>query len=377
MKKLLTLSVLVSMFISGTALADILPEGTKTVPVCAYFNNTADFLDDISIYGYETAPGGEKVDFSQFIANECFTKSYKFNTYGVYAVTVEHADTLDLETYDPTTDEEAYPTNISPEIGELTVDDTSNIESVSNEYTIIELDLEEGVLVIEPVLTTTYYNDETEPLITEGEVKSLSEEEISVEDAFTDVGANDTYYTAVKYLKDEGIIGGYADGSYKPESPINRAEFTKIIMGAVAEADAIAACNDNYVEEGNYMVTLFTDVTFEMVGGNEPVWYYDYVCMAKLNGVIGGYPDGSFKPAQDINFVEASKIVTEAMGYQMMTDTDPWYMGYVMELENHNAIPTSITGFDHKITRGEMAEMIYRLRAEVTNLPSLTYEGLE
>lgn len=377
MKKLLTLSVLVSMFISGTALADILPEGQKVIPVCAYFNNTADFLDTLSIYGYETGPDGEKTDFSQYIANECFHTSYKFNQFGVYAVTVEHAATLDLDTYDPTTDPEAYPNNIAPEIGDKYVIDTDPIESIANEYTIIGLDEETHTLIIEPVQATEYFNDGADPAVTTGSVISVSgEEEIGLEDAFSDVGANNKYYDAVKYLKDQGIIEGYPDGSYKPNNTINRAEFTKIVVGSTSTETAIAACNENYVEVGNVTVTLFSDVTFTMVGGNAPEWYYDFVCMAKLGGIVQGYPDGSFKPAQDINFVEAAKIITEAMGYQMMTDTEPWYMGYVKELENHNAIPTTITSFDHKITRGEMAEIIYRLKANVTDQESLTYEDL-
>ncbi len=35
-----------------------------------------------------------------------------------------------------------------------------------------------------------------------------------------------------------------------------------------------------------------------------------------------------------------------------------------------NAIPLTIQSLDKKITRGEMAEMIYRLRAGITDLPS-------
>jgi len=376
MKKLLTLSVLVSMFVSGTVLADVLPEGTKAVPVCAYFNNTASILDEMAIYGYEKAPGGDKIDLSSYIADECFTKSYKFNNFGIYAVTVEHAATLDLETYDPTQDAETYSTNIALELGQKQVPDTSLIESISNEYTIIELDIEAEILIIEPVKSTTYFTDDSTPEVVTGSIINIANEEVTQEDAFTDVNATNKYYTAIKYLKDEGIIGGYEDGSYKPNNTINRAEFTKIIMGAVSTSEELQNCAANYTMVEDYNVSLFTDVNFEMVGGNQPVWYFDYVCMAKLNEVIQGYDDGSFKPEQDINFAEAAKIITKAMDYQMGTDTTPWYMGYVKELATRNAIPAAIAGFDHKITRGEMAEIAYRLRAEVTNLTSLTYEDL-
>ncbi len=56
--------------------------------------------------------------------------------------------------------------------------------------------------------------------------------------------------------------------------------------------------------------------------------------------------------------------------------TDVWYEGYVRGLAGQNAIPTSIVSFDHHITRGEMAEMIYRLKAGVAEKESRTYEEL-
>jgi hypothetical protein len=37
---------------------------------------------------------------------------------------------------------------------------------------------------------------------------------------------------SVEYLKENGVVQGYDDGSFKPENLINRAEFTKIIVGA-------------------------------------------------------------------------------------------------------------------------------------------------
>lgn len=386
MKKVYVLGLLISMLMTSTAFADILPEGQKYVPVCAYFNNTEDFLDTSAIYGYETAPGGSKVDFSSFIANECFRPTYKFNQYGVYGVTADHALTLDYDTYDPTTDAEAYPTNIKLEMGDKLVPDTDTTERITNEYAIIELDLVNKVLVVEPVKTTKYFTDESSPEVTEGTVTVVSEsgddtgddvtDDTEGEDIFSDISVGNDYYDALKYLKDNGIIGGYSDGSYKPDNPVNRAEFTKIIIESTATDEEISDCGAHYANQSDTNITLFSDVVFTMGEGNTPEWYFNYVCMAKLNNIVGGYPDGSFKPAQDINFVEAAKIITEAMGYEMQT-SDPWYESYVTELENHKAIPTTISSLNKKLTRGEMAEIMYRLMAGVENLTSKTYDELE
>lgn len=385
----MAVALLVSLFGFGTALADILPEGQTVVQVCAYFNNTADFLDDITIYYYETSPGGDRVDLSQLIADECVKPAYKFNSFGVYAVTNEHAATLDLDTYNPTIDEEAYPAESPLEMGFMWFEDTTIIESISNEYYIAELDLENKVLVVEPVSTTLNHNDGSDPEVKEGEVtrvyltvaeeEALEEEEVAEEEVvelFTDVDSTSEYYDALNYLKTEGIIGGYPDGSYKPESTINRAEFTKIVMGSISTPDELETCMTHYMVEGDYMVRLFFDVKFAAVGGNAPDWYFNYVCQAKKMSIIGGYPDGTFKPAQEINFVEAAKIITGAVYGEPAGTSEPWYKTYVMALEDHNAIPTSVTTFEKNLTRGEMAEIMYRLKAEVSDKESLTYAEL-
>jgi LPXTG-site transpeptidase (sortase) family protein len=46
----------------------------------------------------------------------------------------------------------------------------------------------------------------------------------------------------------------------------------------------------------------------------------------------------------------------------------------VDKLTEAHAIPNSITSFSQKITRGEMAEMIYRLNAGITDKPFGTYQ---
>lgn len=385
MKKTLAIAILVSLFGINTAMADILPEGKKNIPVCAYFNNTADFSDTLAVYGYETGPDGERTDLTQYIADECFHTSYKFNDFGIYAVTSEHNATIDLSTFDPREDEEAYPTDRNPEIGNMLVDEDSTLESVANEYTILELDLEAKLLKIDPVKTTKYFDDGSDAEVTEGEITYISEdteeedpvenpEEEDVVVLFTDVDSSSTYYDALKYLKDQGTISGYPDGSYKPNSTINRAEFTKIIVGSISTEDELTNCYSKYSEEGSDKVSLFSDVEFT-TGGERP-WYFDYVCVAKEKQIIGGYPDGSFLPAQDINFVEAAKIIVEGIDYDT-TESEPWYKRYVMEFSTRNAIPTTITTFNQQVTRGEMAEMMYRLRTGKTDLPSMDYEELQ
>ncbi|MCC6643178.1 S-layer homology domain-containing protein [Candidatus Peregrinibacteria bacterium] len=184
---------------------------------------------------------------------------------------------------------------------------------------------------------------------------------------FTDVNWGDEYFDALNYLKKEGIVAGYADGSFKPFQTINRVEFTKIIV----EADGYDAA------KGPFDMSSAADLNFKDL--EDGVWYVPYLREAKNKGLIGGYPDGTFKPSQKINFAEAAKIIVVSTGGDFAGAgyaPEDWYHKYVNVLEEKHAIPRTIGGFDQEITRGEMAEMIYRLRTENEGKPSNGYADL-
>lgn len=184
---------------------------------------------------------------------------------------------------------------------------------------------------------------------------------------FDDVRSEHYNGEAIEYLKDNTIVQGYSDGSFKPENRINRAEFTKIIIEAVFEENEIENCLTEELRPG-WLYFIFPDVPRD-------TWYTKYVCMARRHGIIGGYPDGTFKPADFINFAEASKIVNEALNVGMDTagTNNEWFAGYVKGLENQKAIPTTVQFFHKQITRGEMSEMVFRLKEKRTDKESGTY----
>jgi len=177
--------------------------------------------------------------------------------------------------------------------------------------------------------------------------------------SFVDVPDDHENAVAIDYVQDEGIVDGYDDGTYKPDASINRAEFTKIIVEAWFDVED---------ENNNPSDLPFTDL--------EEAWYVPYIRTAYTEGLIDGYEDGSFHPEYEINFVEAAKIISEASGADLVS-TEIWYLPYVYNLENNGAIPMSILTYDQYITRGEMAEMILRLREGITEFESQSVDTLE
>jgi len=182
--------------------------------------------------------------------------------------------------------------------------------------------------------------------------------------SFSDVSSYYKHYDAIDYLSDSGLVGGYADGNFKPDSNINRAEFTKVVISAAFDDDVDTCIADNSQTHWTYM--FFPDVPIDK-------WFAKYVCTAKVNGVVSGYSDGSFKPGNSINFAEGLKIILDAYSTNAgrtrtinstllyISDGD-WYAPYFSYAYNKNLINRD--KFYHPaqyMTRGEMAEIIYRL----------------
>lgn len=209
---------------------------------------------------------------------------------------------------------------------------------------------------------------------------------------FKDVTSDHVNADAIFYVKQQGIVQGYEDGTYQPESTINRAEFVKILVTALYK-DRVYSDENQYTSAKEEiadcffyddMVSAFADGgggLFVDVKGYEP-WYVQYLCIAKYNGFVQGYPDGTFRPGNSINFVEAAKIIVKAFGLEATSTLPacegdcPWYRDYVLMLEMRGAIPTSVASFSQPVTRGEMAEIIYRLKTGNSDKPSKTYDEL-
>ena len=145
---------------------------------------------------------------------------------------------------------------------------------------------------------------------------------------FSDVSADKWYNNAVSTLSHMGVIGGYADGTFRPDAPISRAEFAKI---------AVSFTQNNGSATYNY----FTDV-------KTTDWFAPYVTAAKDAGLIEGYSDGSFKPESKITRAEACAIVNRTLGrkpskaHMKISDridwpdvqTTDWFYEAIMEATN-------------------------------------------
>ncbi|MGI6026273.1 MAG: S-layer homology domain-containing protein [Candidatus Scatomorpha sp.] len=148
--------------------------------------------------------------------------------------------------------------------------------------------------------------------------------------AYTDVAAGSWYNIAVSTLSNMGILGGYEDGTFRPNASITRAEFAKIAVSFFDWADV-------------YAVNSFVDV-------RDSAWYANYVAVAAELGLIEGYGGNVFRPDATITRAEACTIINRTLGRapdadhllpvsQMNTwpdnsDTGVWYYAQIQEATN-------------------------------------------
>ncbi|MBW4686289.1 MAG: DUF1565 domain-containing protein [Komarekiella atlantica HA4396-MV6] len=112
--------------------------------------------------------------------------------------------------------------------------------------------------------------------------------------AFKDVTA--TYWAKpyIEALASQNIIAGFPDGSFKPNEPVTRAQFATIITKALKPPAKRAG------------------IEFKDVKNN--FWAYAAIKSAYQSQFVSGYPDGNFKPQQQIPRVQALVSLANGLG---------------------------------------------------------------
>lgn len=183
--------------------------------------------------------------------------------------------------------------------------------------------------------------------------------------AFSDVPDTHPYANAIELLRQREIVQGFiVPGEHTvfwPESSVTRAEFTKMLVQALAPQVLIDGCLTDASSLQKYGLGMqFSDVPPD-------AWFAPAVCVAWSYGFVSGYGDGSFRPDRPISLAEGAKILSVAfkLAPVQMPDLDvlgkEWYKPYLYYMDTAGAIPPTAQDYAHLLTRGEVAEMLARL----------------
>lgn len=139
-------------------------------------------------------------------------------------------------------------------------------------------------------------------------------ENLTDQNTFADVSADDWYNVAVSTMSDMGIVFGRTDYQFDPDAYITRAEFA-----------AIAARFDSESYSGD---DLFTDI--------EGHWAENQINRAAEKGWITGYPDGTFDPNRYITRAEAVTMINRVLN-RMPEDEDALHEDMKVFVDNADA----------------------------------------
>lgn len=203
-----------------------------------------------------------------------------------------------------------------------------------------------GSLIIAITIKNDNGGEESETLISGYNVKPDASQQTIYKNMPKDV-VGTQYEGAVGYLIDGGIIGGYTDGTFKPNNNITRAEFAKICT----------LLFKNSLKDISQSTTLkkFKDV-------NSKHWASKYIDVCSGNQLIKGYQDNTFKPEANVTYGEALTILVRGMGYgeEVEKSSKQWPENYYQKAMDLNVICLCISdkvkaNLNKPATRGDIA----------------------
>jgi hypothetical protein len=171
--------------------------------------------------------------------------------------------------------------------------------------------------------------------------------------------------TTVNSWVGKGFVKGYEDGSFRPETHVNRQEFTAFVNRSFG-----------FVELGTIQ---FTDVA-------QTDWSFSDISKAKAAGYITGYKDGTFQPTVEISRQEAAVIITNLLGLDKSSSADlyidtknspGWSKSAIGAAKDHGIMggyPDGTFRPEQSVTRAEAVVLLERaLIAKTKIIKTTTY----
>ncbi len=161
-------------------------------------------------------------------------------------------------------------------------------------------------------------------------------------EVYSDVTPGSETAEAVEALSVLGVVSGMGDGTFEPDGALTRAQFAKIAVCLLGKADEAVAGTD-----------AFSDVS-------SADWFSGYVAKAASEGIIEGYPDGSFGAYEKITYAQALTVIIRLLGYSAADVDYKWPKGYIEKAAVLKLTEGMEFDAESPISRGEAAKIIYR-----------------
>jgi hypothetical protein len=172
-------------------------------------------------------------------------------------------------------------------------------------------------------------------------------------------------------LNQLGMLSGDGKGNYNLSGALKRSEAVTFIVAIMGKKDEVTR------NSSSYKFTKFPDV-------KDTAWYAPYVGYCVENKILGGNPDGTFKPNDNISEKAFLSMLMNAMGYQSGTDfmySEVYKYAYSIGLLRDSSYETK-TGDNTNYVRGDVVDILYQSMTifkkgtTTTVIQSLVREGI-
>jgi len=193
---------------------------------------------------------------------------------------------------------------------------------------------------------------------------------------FPDVPQNHWAYKWIGAAKNGKIVGGYPDGTFRPEDKLDRGQMAIFLSRALAKANGLSDVPqgppdphfpdiplhhvaykyieylysqgvvsgypdglyhpENIVDRGQMAIFISKALKLDLYDKYEPTfpdvpkdhWAYKYVETVNLAGIAMGYPDGTYGPSNPMDRAQMTVFITRAFHNIKLTDG-----GYIPRIE--------------------------------------------
>lgn len=114
---------------------------------------------------------------------------------------------------------------------------------------------------------------------------------------------------SILYLRVKGIISGFEDGTFRPNGQVTRAQLAAMLVRAreikTGKGTGVETGTETSKEASTEARQVFKDVPLQH-------WAYREITTAKTEGIISGYPDGTFAPNQPVTREQIAAMIIRA-----------------------------------------------------------------
>jgi hypothetical protein len=179
--------------------------------------------------------------------------------------------------------------------------------------------------------------------------------------------AGKPYEQAVTALAEKDIITGDVDGNFYPDSNLTRAQICTIIVKAMqAPAAQVDGTATQDVKRSGFP---------DMQGYD---WAEGYIAYAVEKGVVTGYPEGDFRPGNNVSMNELITMTMRAAGYSDSSLGGVWPENYISKAGDTGALAGITAPLPQHATKWMAAQLVYNVltkieeqgRAQASDTPS-------